>query len=270
MTALSVTAPFFYRLADLYPATEAYPFEEINDHLRAFPDQAEAVNRTLAYFDPIHHAAKVTADTLVCVGDPGATGGPEWMAPLIQTLGGAVEQYVDHARGANRLRRGRSLDRPATGCRPSAAHLATAGHRPLVRQAGVVLADVVDTHANLPFVIPTKEESLREAQSAPADHDIGADTWWQRKGDREDWLCLHHGKHDRFPLGRRHRQPRTSRLGAQASCLRWIHQAIRRHQAALHGRRFAHGRCDSPGEAGQGVVMRQEAGARSRTQSALE
>lgn len=94
VTALSVTAPFFYRLADLYPVTESYPFEEINDHLRAFPEQLAAVNRTLAYFDPLHHAPKVTADTLVSVGDPGAPGGPEWMAPLIQALGGAVEQYV--------------------------------------------------------------------------------------------------------------------------------------------------------------------------------
>lgn len=93
VTALAVSTPFFLRLAELYPTTEAYPVEEINDHLRAFPDQGEAVNRTLSYFDPLHHASKVTADTLVSVGDPGATGGPEWMAPLIQTLGGAVEQY---------------------------------------------------------------------------------------------------------------------------------------------------------------------------------
>jgi len=94
VSALSVNAPFFYRLADLYPIAEAYPFEEINDHLRAFPDSVHAINRTLAYFDPLHHAAWVTADTLVSVGDAGAPGGPEWMAPLIQALGGAVEQYA--------------------------------------------------------------------------------------------------------------------------------------------------------------------------------
>lgn len=93
VTALSVTAPFFYRLAELYPRTEAYPFEEINDHLRAFPDQGEAINRTLSYVDPLQHASRVTADTLVSVGDGDAIGGPEWMAPLVQALGGAVEQY---------------------------------------------------------------------------------------------------------------------------------------------------------------------------------
>ena len=93
VTALSVTAPFFYRLAEVYPRTEAYPFEEINDYLRESPDRADTVNATLALFDPLNHASRVTTDTFISVGDPGATGGPEWFAPLVQTLGGAVEQY---------------------------------------------------------------------------------------------------------------------------------------------------------------------------------
>ncbi len=91
--ALAVTAPFFHRMAEVYPMTEAYPFEEINDHLRAFPDAKMAIDRTLAFFDPLHHAPNVTADTLVSVGDPVLLGGPEWLAPLVQALGGAVEQY---------------------------------------------------------------------------------------------------------------------------------------------------------------------------------
>ena len=93
VTALSVTAPFFYRMAEHYPRTEAYPIEEINDHLRAFPDAKASIDRTLPYVDPLHHAPRVTADTLVSVGDPGAVGGPEWLEPLAQALGGAVEQY---------------------------------------------------------------------------------------------------------------------------------------------------------------------------------
>lgn len=97
VTALALTAPFFYRLAEVYPMTEAYPFEEINDHLRAFPDHREAVDHTLALVDPLYHAPRVTADastsTLVAVGDPGAVGGAEWLAPLVQALGGVVEQY---------------------------------------------------------------------------------------------------------------------------------------------------------------------------------
>jgi len=99
VSALAVTAPLFYRLADLYPRTEAYPFEEINDHLRAFPEAKAGIDRTLSYVDPLHHAARVTCDTLVSVGDPGAVNGPEWLAPFVQSLGGAVEQYAQTHEG---------------------------------------------------------------------------------------------------------------------------------------------------------------------------
>jgi cephalosporin-C deacetylase-like acetyl esterase len=93
VAALAVGASFFYRLTDVYPQSEAYPVEEINDYLREFPDRREAVNRTLAYVDPLHQASAVTADTLVVVNDAGSVGGPEWLEPLVQALGGAVEQY---------------------------------------------------------------------------------------------------------------------------------------------------------------------------------
>lgn len=92
--AVAMAAPLLYRLAEAYPATEAYPFEEINDHLRAFPAEREAVDRTLALFDPLHHAPAVTADVLLVEGDPGTVGGPEWLAPLARALGGGVERHA--------------------------------------------------------------------------------------------------------------------------------------------------------------------------------
>ena len=46
-----MTAPaLFYNTAEL-PRTQAYPLEEVNDYLRAFPDRAEVVRQTLAYYD---------------------------------------------------------------------------------------------------------------------------------------------------------------------------------------------------------------------------
>lgn len=94
VTALAVTGTLFYRLADLYPRTEAYPYEEINDHLRAHPEERAALNRTLTYLDPLNHAPDVKSDALVSVGDAGAIGGPEWISPLLRSLGGAVEAYT--------------------------------------------------------------------------------------------------------------------------------------------------------------------------------
>lgn len=83
----------FYRLMDARLRTSAYPIEEINDQLRANPEQAEAIARTVAYLDPPYHAPRVAATTLLTVGSPGAVGGPEWVEPLVVALGGEVDQY---------------------------------------------------------------------------------------------------------------------------------------------------------------------------------
>jgi hypothetical protein len=83
----------FYRLMEARKRTEAYPVEELNDYLRFFPALEEQVGHTLSYLDPIHFAPAVTASTLLSANDPGALGGPEWLAPLDEALGGSVEQY---------------------------------------------------------------------------------------------------------------------------------------------------------------------------------
>ncbi len=83
----------FYRLLEAAGRSSAYPVEEINDYLRTYPDRRDQVARTLAYFDPIHHAARVRATALLITGDAGAINGPEWLEPLAGALGGPVEQY---------------------------------------------------------------------------------------------------------------------------------------------------------------------------------
>lgn len=59
--AVQVTAPFWYRLFEMASVSEAYPLEEINDYLRTWPGDRDAVARTLSYFDPAHQASRVTA-----------------------------------------------------------------------------------------------------------------------------------------------------------------------------------------------------------------
>ena len=92
--ALHASALLFYRLLEASARTSAYPVEEINDYLRTYPDERDAVARTLAYVDPVHHAPRVTAPTLLSVGDPGTLGGAEWLQPLSDALGGRVEHYT--------------------------------------------------------------------------------------------------------------------------------------------------------------------------------
>ncbi|MBV9595401.1 MAG: acetylxylan esterase [Chloroflexi bacterium] len=89
----------FYRLMQARERSEAYPVEEINDYLRANPDRREAVARTLAYFDPCHHVAGITATTLLSVGSGGLTG-HEWHQPLVNAFSAPVEEYVLSHEGA--------------------------------------------------------------------------------------------------------------------------------------------------------------------------
>lgn len=91
--ALHLTGTLLYRLDEARRRSDAYPAEEVNDHLRLHPQQGAAVARTLAYFDPRHHAPRVAAATLLNQSDPGALGGPGWLDPLAAALGGPVERY---------------------------------------------------------------------------------------------------------------------------------------------------------------------------------
>ena len=92
-SALLAQTLMFYRLMEARERTEAYPIEEVNDYLRFFPNQTDNVYHTLSYLDPLHHAPHVRAATLLPTGDPGALGGPEWLLPLAEALGGPVERY---------------------------------------------------------------------------------------------------------------------------------------------------------------------------------
>ncbi|MGI8642851.1 MAG: acetylxylan esterase [Thermomicrobiales bacterium] len=92
-TALQITDLLFYRLMEARQRTEAYPIEEINDHLHQLPEREDRVAATLAYFDPVYHAPGVTATTLLPTGEPGTMAAEEWLRPLTSALSGPVEPY---------------------------------------------------------------------------------------------------------------------------------------------------------------------------------
>ena len=92
-TAAQIGGLLFYQMLAACGRTESYPLEEINDHLRAYPERRAAVAHTLTFFDPQHHAVRVTAATLLAVGAPGSVGGSEWLAPLTAALGDRMQHY---------------------------------------------------------------------------------------------------------------------------------------------------------------------------------
>jgi cephalosporin-C deacetylase len=92
-THVVATPALFYRTAELAPKTQAYPLEEINDYLRMYPARAEAVRRTLAYYDLCRLAPGVTAPTLLMAGAPGTLLDGPALRPLVTALPGQVTVY---------------------------------------------------------------------------------------------------------------------------------------------------------------------------------
>jgi len=93
VTHVVTTPALFYNTAELAPKTQAYPLEEINDYLRMFPARAEAVRRTLAYYDLRAFAPRVTATTLLIAGAPGPLLDGQALRPLVTALQGQVTVY---------------------------------------------------------------------------------------------------------------------------------------------------------------------------------
>jgi cephalosporin-C deacetylase-like acetyl esterase len=90
-----VTAPaLFYNTAELAPQTRAYPLEEVNDYLRAFPDRAEAVRRTLAYYDLRAFASRLNATTLLMAGASGSLLDAPTLEPIVRAIQGPVMVYA--------------------------------------------------------------------------------------------------------------------------------------------------------------------------------
>ncbi len=61
-------APFLCGFMDSIELTHTYPYQEIRDYLRLYPEQRAAVEETLAYFDGINFAPRVTCPIMVHFG----------------------------------------------------------------------------------------------------------------------------------------------------------------------------------------------------------
>lgn len=90
VAAVVMAGPLFYAAADLVPMTAAYPWEEINDYLRTYPERRAATLRTLAYFDPLHLAARVQASVYLPHERPGGHLTAARCAPLAAALRGGA------------------------------------------------------------------------------------------------------------------------------------------------------------------------------------
>ncbi|HTW10541.1 MAG TPA: acetylxylan esterase [Acidimicrobiales bacterium] len=64
----AVGAPFLCGIWDATRLTHSYPYEEINEFVRAHPDLGPQVKSTVAYYDVLNFASMITCPTLVHIG----------------------------------------------------------------------------------------------------------------------------------------------------------------------------------------------------------
>lgn len=84
--AINVGSSFWYRMLDIAAATDLYPFEEINDHLRMRPSERETIARTLAYLDPVNLADRLGAHVLLHRDRKSRLADDAWFAPLLSRM----------------------------------------------------------------------------------------------------------------------------------------------------------------------------------------
>lgn len=81
--AVHVNSSFLYRMLENASQTDAYPMEEINDHLRTWPESRDALACTLDALDPVHQASRVTAETLFYRDQANPVQNDAWFEPLV-------------------------------------------------------------------------------------------------------------------------------------------------------------------------------------------
>jgi len=85
--AAAAGAPYLTGFMDSIELTHTYPYQEINDYLRLYPDSRGHVEETLNYFDAINFAHKVTCPIIVNIAMQDNVCPPETGFALFNNIG---------------------------------------------------------------------------------------------------------------------------------------------------------------------------------------
>src|SRR5205823_2169866 len=96
--AVVVADPILPALGEVAPTTSVYPYEEVNDFLRAHPGAGDAAHATLALFDPLRLASRVKADVLITCPASGPWN-PGRARQLASAIGPHASVYERTGRG---------------------------------------------------------------------------------------------------------------------------------------------------------------------------
>ena len=94
--AASVGAPFLCGFMDAIRLTNSYPYREIKDYLRMYPEREPHVRRTVAYFDMINFADKITCPIIVNIGLSDDVCPPETGYALFEVIGSTDKKLYEY------------------------------------------------------------------------------------------------------------------------------------------------------------------------------
>jgi cephalosporin-C deacetylase len=83
-------APYLAGMMDAARLTHSYPYQEIGDYLRLFPEREEQVRHTLAYFDVVNFAPSISCPILVNIGLQDDVCPPETGFAVFEAMTGAA------------------------------------------------------------------------------------------------------------------------------------------------------------------------------------
>jgi cephalosporin-C deacetylase len=112
--AAAAGAPYLCGYLDAIELTHTYPYEEINDYLRQYPDSRPAVEETLAYFDGLNFADHITCPIIVNIGLQDNVCPPETGYALFHRIGATDKRlypYDGHGHDAGRFQHSAIVDR---------------------------------------------------------------------------------------------------------------------------------------------------------------
>lgn len=90
-------APYLCGMREAINLTHTYPYEEVNDYLRTYPERRNALLRTLDFYDGINMAPRVACPTLVNIGLIDPTCPPETGYAVYAALGSPVKDLHAYA-----------------------------------------------------------------------------------------------------------------------------------------------------------------------------
>src|SRR2546428_2674259 len=104
--AAAAGVPYLCGIMDAIELTHTYPYEEINDYLRLHPERRTEVEDTLAYFDGISFADRISCPIIVNIGLQDNVCPPETGQELFDRIGARDKQlypYDGHGHEAGRV-----------------------------------------------------------------------------------------------------------------------------------------------------------------------